>query len=32
MGTIYRHTQVSPATVGGMGIAWAAAVERGAGG
>src|SRR5687768_11110307 len=26
MGTIYRHTQVSRATVGGMGIAWAAAV------
>jgi len=26
MGTIYRHTQVSRARVGGMGIAWAAAV------
>jgi hypothetical protein len=26
MGTIYRHTQVSRAMVGGMGIAWAAAV------
>ena len=26
MGTIYRHTQVSPATVGGMGLALAAAV------
>jgi Transcriptional regulator PadR-like family len=26
MGTIYRHTQVSRATVGGMGIAWAAMV------
>jgi hypothetical protein len=26
MGTIHRHTQVSRATVGGMGIAWAAAV------
>jgi hypothetical protein len=26
MGTIYRHTQVSRATVGGMGIAWAAVV------
>jgi hypothetical protein len=26
MGTIYRHTQLSRATVGGMGIAWAAAV------
>lgn len=26
METIYRHTQVSRATVGGMGIAWAAVV------
>jgi hypothetical protein len=26
MGTIYRHTQVSRATVGGMGVAWAAVV------
>jgi hypothetical protein len=26
MGTNYRHTQVSRATVGGMGIAWAAAI------
>lgn len=26
MRTIYRHTQVSRATVGGMGIAWAAVV------
>ena len=24
MGTVYRHTQVSRATVGGIGIAWAA--------
>jgi hypothetical protein len=26
MGTIYRHTQVSRATGGGMGIAWAVVV------
>jgi hypothetical protein len=26
MGTVYRHTQVSRAMVGGMGITWAAAV------
>jgi hypothetical protein len=26
METVYRHTQVSPATVGGLGIAWAVVV------